>query len=349
MKLSKEQAQSIVEQVMEVIPYNINIMNEEGIIIGSGDSKRLNKLHIGALEAIEKREAIEVYHGTKDVKPGINTPIFFQDNPIGVIGITGEPDIVRPFGEMVRVMAELLVKQDYILNQQNIRKQQIEEYLYELSYKTSPYTEKFIERGKYLGIDVLVPRLAVVIFTHEDNKIRTEKRLKLLLGESEYYVNMDHETLGLFLNVEDNPIYRIEDFVKDNKKMELQVGIGRPHEILANSLSEAIKALEIGRKLQGERRIHKYDDLYFISTLSIFSKDERFKKLKQELEEADLLETLIIYIRMNGEINRTAEALFIHRNTLNYRLERIKELTGKDPKNYMDLLELFIAYMISEL
>ena len=52
---------------------------------------------------------------------------------------------------------------------------------------------------------------------------------------------------------------------------------------------------------------------------------------------------------MNGEINRTAEALFIHRNTLNYRLERIKELTGKDPKNYMDLLELFIAYMISEL
>ena len=77
MKLSKEQAQSIVEQVMEVIPYNINIMNEEGIIIGSGDSKRLNKLHIGALEAIEKREAIEVYHGTKDVKL-VSIPLYFS-------------------------------------------------------------------------------------------------------------------------------------------------------------------------------------------------------------------------------------------------------------------------------
>ncbi|NLM04964.1 MAG: PucR family transcriptional regulator, partial [Clostridiales bacterium] len=58
---------------------------------------------------------------------------------------------------------------------------------------------------------------------------------------------------------------------------------------------------------------------------------------------------LIIYIRMNGEINRAAEKLYIHRNTLNYRLEKIKEITGRDPKNYKDLLELFIAYIISEL
>lgn len=349
MKLTREQAQSIVEQVMEVIPYNINIMNDKGIIIGSGDLKRLNKLHMGAVEAIKKREAIEVYHGTKDVKPGINTPIFFQDNPIGVIGITGEPDIVRPFGEMVRVMAELLVNQDYILNQQNIRKQQIEEFLYELAYKSSPYTKKFIERGKYLGIDILVPRIAVVINSHVEHKSKIEKRLPFILEKSEYYINIDHETIGLFLNLNDKPIDRMEHYIEENKELELQIGIGRPQKNLADSLAEAIKAFEIGKKLYREKRIHKYDDLYYISTLSIFSKDERFQKLKQELKEADLLKTLIIYIRMNGEINRAAEKLYIHRNTLNYRLEKIKEITGRDPKNYKDLLELFIAYIISEL
>ena len=42
-------AQDIVNRVMKVIPYNVNIMNQEGVIIASGDRSRLNKIHRGAL------------------------------------------------------------------------------------------------------------------------------------------------------------------------------------------------------------------------------------------------------------------------------------------------------------
>lgn len=56
--LSKELAQSIVNKVMEVIPYNVNIMDEDGVIIGSGDSSRIGSLHEGALEALKNKKQL---------------------------------------------------------------------------------------------------------------------------------------------------------------------------------------------------------------------------------------------------------------------------------------------------
>lgn len=46
------------------------------------------------------------------------------------------------------------------------------------------------------------------------------------------------------------------------------------------------------------------------------------------------------YIEENGDINTIANKLKIHINTLNYRLDRIKQLTGKNSKNLLELFEL---------
>lgn len=106
--LTAQQAQNIVGRMMDVTPYNVNIMNDKGIIIGSGDTHRINTLHEGAIEAIAKKKLIEISAGGVGTKPGINTPIFFGNRIIGVIGITGKPEEVRPFVELVRITAELL-------------------------------------------------------------------------------------------------------------------------------------------------------------------------------------------------------------------------------------------------
>jgi carbohydrate diacid regulator len=44
-------------------------------------------------------------------------------------------------------------------------------------------------------------------------------------------------------------------------------------------------------------------------------------------------------------MNKVAGRLFIHRNTLRYRLERIAELTNKDPRKVKDLLELYLSIL----
>jgi carbohydrate diacid regulator len=53
-----------------------------------------------------------------------------------------------------------------------------------------------------------------------------------------------------------------------------------------------------------------------------------------------LIETLQVYIENNLNVMETADNLNIHRNTLNYRLSRIYEITGKDPKKILDLIDL---------
>ncbi|WP_294171325.1 sugar diacid recognition domain-containing protein [uncultured Clostridium sp.] len=72
MKLSKAIAPKIVLEMMNVIPYNINVMDENGIIIGSGDNERIGNIHEGAKKAIDSKHIIEVYEDNEKMKPGVN-------------------------------------------------------------------------------------------------------------------------------------------------------------------------------------------------------------------------------------------------------------------------------------
>lgn len=56
-ELTPKQAQKIVNKMMKDIPYNINIMDKTGIIIGSGNKKRIGTLHHGAVAAIKQKKS----------------------------------------------------------------------------------------------------------------------------------------------------------------------------------------------------------------------------------------------------------------------------------------------------
>ena len=71
MKLSKAIAPKIVLEMMNVIPYNINVVDENGII-SSGDNERIGNIHEGAKKAIDSKHIIEVYEDNEKMKPGVN-------------------------------------------------------------------------------------------------------------------------------------------------------------------------------------------------------------------------------------------------------------------------------------
>jgi carbohydrate diacid regulator len=60
MKINKELAQEISNKVMQVIPYNVNIMDDIGRIIGSGDKNRIDNYHQGAKLAIEQGSIVSI-------------------------------------------------------------------------------------------------------------------------------------------------------------------------------------------------------------------------------------------------------------------------------------------------
>ncbi|WP_055070080.1 helix-turn-helix domain-containing protein [Clostridium massiliamazoniense] len=76
-----------------------------------------------------------------------------------------------------------------------------------------------------------------------------------------------------------------------------------------------------------------------------FNNNKVINKILEENMGHELLNTLLVYINKNGERNRVAKELHIHRNTLNYRLNRIEEITGLSFNNYLDLRDYVTVYL----
>ncbi len=62
-----------------------------------------------------------------------------------------------------------------------------------------------------------------------------------------------------------------------------------------------------------------------------------------------LLRTLETYLRRNYSLNETAQELFLHANTVKYRLQKIEELSGVDLRNSEDLMNLQVAFRLHKL
>lgn len=99
-------ARQIVQRAMKIIPYSVNVMDEHGVIIASGEPSRLRQRHEGAILALKENRIVEIDSATanqlKGVRSGINLPISFHEQLIGVVGITGEPEEVRAYAELVK-------------------------------------------------------------------------------------------------------------------------------------------------------------------------------------------------------------------------------------------------------
>ncbi|EJZ0476747.1 XRE family transcriptional regulator, partial [Escherichia coli] len=110
--LQDSTARQIVQRTMGIIPYSVNVMNEHGMIIASGEASRLHQRHEGAVLALTENRVVEIDSATanklKGVKPGINLPINFRDQLIGVLGITGEPGEVKAYAQLVKMASELI-------------------------------------------------------------------------------------------------------------------------------------------------------------------------------------------------------------------------------------------------
>lgn len=347
--LSRELAQNIVNKMMDVIPYNVNIMNDKGIIIGSGDLSRLGSLHNGALEALKLKSVIEIFKDDDKIKSGVNSPIFFRKKVIGVIGITGRPNDVRQFTRLVTVTAELLINQEYTLNKHVLKERLKEEFIYEWLYLKEEYDREFIQRGLNVGIDISVRRIVLVLeFKKEEFNILINK-IKRFIKDGEECINLASNKIAILL-IENNNLrkrfLKLEDFLNSTGS---KVGISEKNKILSKSIKEAVAALEVGKKLYNNRIFYNYKRIKSFHGFDNFINkeeiDEFVELINKENIGEELLETFLTYIKFNGERKKISEELHIHRNTLNYRLERIEEITGFSFRNYLDLFQLIGKYI----
>lgn len=351
--LNRELAQNIVNKMMEVIPYNVNIMNHKGVIIGSGDSSRIGMIHNGALEALRVKKVVEISKDGDKVKSGVNSPIFFREKAIGVIGITGNPKNVRQFTQLVTVTAELLINQEYTLNKHIVKERLKEEFIYEWLYSKEAYDLEFIQRGANVGIDISLDRIILVLEFQKDQFKEIIKKIKRFIKEDEYYINLTSNRIVVIL-LDNNLLFkRLKELKEIMSDTNSKIGLSSKHKIISKSMNEAVEAVDIGNKLYKNEFFYDYKKVKVFSYLDNFLDEEEWKIIKNKILEEnmveELLETFISYMKNSGERKKTAESLHIHRNTLNYRLERIEEITGLSFDNYLDLFQFLIAYIVSQL
>ncbi len=124
MRISKNTATDLIREISSVIDYDINIMDENGIIMASTDPLRPGQFHEGAHLVIkENLRELPVYYDDEyaGCKKGINLPLFSDDNIIGVVGITGEVSETSRYAKIIKKVTEILVKDFETIQQKDKR------------------------------------------------------------------------------------------------------------------------------------------------------------------------------------------------------------------------------------
>lgn len=136
----------------------------------------------------------------------------------------------------------------------------------------------------------------------------------------------------------------------------LSIGIGRYHpglQGLARSYQDARAALRLGRRFRGQNQVYCVDSLGVAAFVGV--PDERTKielstfLLSPLNTNPELLQTLSTFFDQNCCPSATASQLCIHRNTLSHRLDKITALTGLDPRQFDDAVQIRLALLLRAL
>ena len=374
--LTSEISQNIVNRTMKILPYNVNVMDNEGKIIGSGDPKRISMKHEVAVEVIRKKQSIEVKSEDAllwgGVKEGLNLPIVIGDEIVGVVGITGKLDEIRGYGELVKMTAEMIIEQSILEKELQLDERINREVITQLINKGYKYDTLFYKKIKILQLNLNEPRVAIVIKGNTDELrllSRLTDMLKELIEEHDLYTTLFTGEMVILKKVSLNDgIWNEEKTLQvlkiwltklDRLGLEILISIGSfysEHKEWWKSYEEAKDALVVGEKLKVTQRIFQFRDvsLYvllskMIPTIKENSIFRGYDKLKLNDKNLELQNTLDSYIKNSGNSKQTAAELYVHRNTVQYRLSKIHEITGKNPFFYSDLFELYLSLIVDKL
>ncbi len=149
---------------------------------------------------------------------------------------------------------------------------------------------------------------------------------------------------------------QMEDTLRSDLYVKTVIGIGTVAEhlrSLADSYKEAQTAIDVGKVFDTEKSIINYENLgigrliyQLPTTLCDIFLSEVFKKNTIDSLDQETLFTINKFFENNLNVSETSRKLFVHRNTLVYRLEKIKKLTGLDLRQFDHAIVFKVALMV---
>lgn len=388
MVITEEMAQKIVATILPVVHRNVNIMNRDGIIIGTGHANRLKTFHKGALDAVLSGSAIEIYPDEISCYPGalqgVNLPILLEGQIVGVVGVFGVPDEVRDTAHMVKLVTELILEQELSQREVQARSRLRDQFLeVALNHSGHDVPPKVLRLARTMGVN-LEGRHCVCIADLKPfrEQVLSESGVTGLLMER-IGETIESQLLqqGLvqpndMLSLRDEQLIILREIANRDEPcvtvpawlLQVQAVLSRMCEgaiscaaggVAYNaaeypaSLAQARFCLARCSPQRPSRSIFDRELLvrYLASqaasgpaAMVLRSYRNRFETVAQE--RAYLRETLSALLAGNLDAGRSAEQLGIHRNSLAYRQQRIRDELDLDPVNR--IADVLLSYVLLE-
>jgi sugar diacid utilization regulator len=222
----------------------------------------------------------------------------------------------------------------------------------------SPYAKLLASEKAYRDFKGEFPLPVKIWMIRSGRGIESVKEYMDSVLPDEIAFEEDKETLILFMKELPEADFRIVDISCDLEAQVYQdVSIYVSYPIF--DLEEVYPAyrslralIPIAKALPNPDNVYECEKMMLPSILHHLSEDNitdlqrSLKRVKALPLDQDLINTAIEFLNNDLNVTETAGRLYIHRNTLLYRLGKIKAQTGYDIRNFMDAVNFFLLYLI---
>jgi len=357
--VSKNIAQNIVETIKEFCGYDINFIDVDGRIFASTDVNRIGDYHEIGKKVIETGETIEVY-STDDytgTQPGINAPFFYEGRIMAVIGITGEPDLVRQYSELASRVTRLIFKENEYATQ-SIGRQTATNYMIRSLINAEPINKNHF--NDFLAINNLPQnskyRTAVIQTNARYNPANIQfidKDILTAISDIPQSMNRYQYPNEYILIFEEKSLKQAKKSLQrlvDKYHEILRIAIGSEEILLHQNRSYEAAILSL-KSIANSKTVSVYEDYDIELILGSISDNASARYITKTLGKlsSEELNVLKIYYDTNMSLAETSQKLFIHKNTLQYKLDKITEKSNYNPRNFRDANILYMALQLQKM
>jgi len=353
--LTEQRMQKVLDRVAHNIQVTTDIVDPAGMIVASSDRERVGQ----AEPAVRDYDTINgrltfVHNGRTYLKFSVDKTIAY------FIAMDGVSKVTRNYCMLIASIIELYLKSNIQkLNREEVVRRIILDQVSDLELQ---------ELAREYKLEPNVARCVLVIRTAS---MEAEQVYKLLLkvfpkSQGDILILFDSRTVILVKRVFDEMdedeleqmAAAMEETILNETTVKICIGIGRTKPSifqLRESYLEAMQAIEVGLMYDVTGRIYRYDSLLLERFLheiplqisqkyceAIFNEEAR-KVLNEEM-----ITTINKFFENNLNLSETARQLYIHRNTLVYRLDKIQRALGLDLRNFHDAVTFKIMMMLDK-
>ena len=312
------------------------------------------------------------------VQLGYGERVIYDGECIGLIGLVGAPEEIKQSIKTAQLVLQLMLDRKKASDELKLISKDKKAFLLRLLQGQYGSPEWIKERADTYKIDLSRPRYVLTVQINLEKfdeksplelsqiKETMHRAIRSIFSEQEdlLYEYDTGETVlltaGKHLDASqrrrqiEKAAARLYAELREQCKVSALIGVSEEcgdYMGIPLALRQGRMAAEIGAKTENGEGLYFYSQMRLGRIVASFSPEIRpilqrdiLSKLLENHADS-LLETLFAYFEMNGNVSQTAEKLFIHRNTLQYRFRKIKEITGFDIYHIDDLVQLRLAVL----